>query len=175
MTDNRTPWRGLQEPNGGGKLVTSAIGVCRWSSSLDQPAFSDPRSADVCVRDLRNPDSLKAASVGADVIISTVSAIGRAKVGDSFATTDSAGNINLIDAAAAAGAKQFIFVSFDGNGMPDALEARWNAAGDPFSRSFAALMLGVARGAAAECELREEFPIRMTTVGEFAHGLRARV
>jgi uncharacterized protein YbjT (DUF2867 family) len=228
--------------------------------------------------------------VGADVVISTVTAIGRAKAGDSFAGSDSAGNINLIDAAAAAGAKQFIFVSFDANRIPDAplieakrdveehlersglaytilhpalfmeswlgpmlfadtaagtatlygkrdvriryvavadvaevavrcvdnpaarnavipfggpealtqrealmrfeeafakpftvtelpedaLEARWVGAGDPFSRSFAALMLGVARGAAAGCELREEFPIRLTTVGDYARGLRAR-
>jgi uncharacterized protein YbjT (DUF2867 family) len=56
----------------------------------------------------------------------------------------------------------------------EALQARWAAAPDPFSRSFAALMLGVARGAAAGCELRQAFPIRMTTVAEFARGLHGR-
>jgi uncharacterized protein YbjT (DUF2867 family) len=55
-----------------------------------------------------------------------------------------------------------------------ALEVRWAAAPDPFSRSFAALMLGVARGAVGGAELPKEFPIRLTTVGQFAHGLRAR-
>ena len=269
----------------------SVRALVRAGSAPERVSALRELGCDAVACDLRNSDSLKAACLGADVVVSTVSAIGRAKAGDSFATTDSAGNINLIDAAAAAGAKQFVFVSFDGNGMPeaplvaakrdveehlkqsglaytilhpalfmeswlgpmlfadtaagtatvygsrdvriryvavadvaevavrcvdnpaarnavipfggpealtqrealarfeeafakpftvtelpeDALEARWTAAGDPFSRSFAALMLGVARGAAAGCELRGEFPIRMTTVGEFAHGLRARV
>ena len=56
----------------------------------------------------------------------------------------------------------------------EALEARWTAAPDPHSRSFAALMLGVARGAAAGRELSPEFPIQLTTVREYATGLRAR-
>ena len=56
----------------------------------------------------------------------------------------------------------------------EALEAQWVSAPDPFSRSFAALMLGVARGAAAGCELPAAFPIRMTKVREFANGLRER-
>ena len=240
--------------------------------------------------DLKNRDSLAAACAGADVVISTVTAITTAKEGDSLAATDGAGNINLIDAAVAAGVKQFIFVSFDTSGMPesplvaakrdvdqhlersglgytilhpplfmeswlgprlfadtaagtatvygnrdvrfryvavgdvaevavrcvdnpatrnavipfggpealtqrealavfeevfakrftvtelseDALEAQWAGAPDPFSRSFAALMLGVARGAAAGCELPSSFPMRMTTVREFASGLRGR-
>lgn len=241
--------------------------------------------------DVRDRDSLAPACAGADVVISTVTAITTAKAGDSFAATDRAGNIDLVDAAGAAGAKQFIFVSFDATGMPESplvdaklaveehlersglvaytilhpalfmqswlgpmlfadtaagtatlygsrdvrfryvavadvaevavrcvenpaarnavisfggpealtqrealtrfeeaftkrftvtelpeegLEARWAAAPDPFSRSFAALMLGVARGAASGCELQAEFPIRLTTVREFANGLRGR-
>jgi nucleoside-diphosphate-sugar epimerase len=40
--------------------------------------------------------------------------------GDSFSATDGAGNIDLVDAAVAARARQFIFISFDPNGMPDA-------------------------------------------------------
>jgi uncharacterized protein YbjT (DUF2867 family) len=240
--------------------------------------------------DLKNRDSLAAACAGADVVISTVTAITTAKEGDSLAATDGAGNINLIDAAVGAAVKQFIFVSFDTSGMPesplvaakrdvdqhlersglgytilhpplfmeswlgprlfadtaagtatvygnrdvrfryvavgdvaevavrcvdnpatrnavipfggpealtqrealavfeevfakrftvtelseDALEAQWAGAPDPFSRSFAALMLGVARGAAAGCELPSSFPMRMTTVREFASGLRGR-
>jgi NADH dehydrogenase len=243
---------------------------------------------DVVTFDLKNPDTLAPACSGADVVISTVSAIGTAREGDSFAATDSAGNIGLIDAARAAGAEQFIFVSFDGTGMPEApliaakrevdehlrrsgltytilhaslfmeswlgprlfanteegratvygnrdvrfryvavadvaemavrcvdhpaarnavipfggpealtqrealmrfeeafakrftvtevpeeaLEAKWAAAADPFSKSFAALMLGVARGAAAGAELPATFPpMRMMTVREFANGL----
>jgi uncharacterized protein YbjT (DUF2867 family) len=59
--------------------------------------------------------------------------------------------------------------------LPEAaLEAQWAAARDPFSRSFAALMLGVARGAAAGRELPADFPMRMTTVREFTNSLRRR-
>ena len=243
---------------------------------------------EVAVGDVRDPASLEAACASADVVISTVTAITTAKEGDSFAATDGAGNINLINAAVAAGAQKFIFVSFDTDGMPDAplvdakrnvdeqlersglaytilhpalfmeswlgprlfadtaagtatlygnrdvrfryvavtdvaeiavrcvdspaarnavisfggpepltqrealmrfedafskrftvtelseatLEAQWAAAPDPFSRSFAALMLGVARGAAAGRELPADFPMRMTTVREFTRSLR---
>ena len=243
---------------------------------------------EVVACDLKNRPSLDAACAGAGVVISTVTVITKAKEGDTLAATDGAGNINLIDAARAVGARQFIFVSFDGTGIPDAplveakrdvekhlersglpytilhpalfmeswlgpmlfadtaagtatmygardvkiryvsvgdvaevavrcvdnpsarnavipfggpealtqrealvrfeeafdkrfavtevpeeaLEQQWATAADPFSRSFAALMLGVARGAAAGCELSGEFPVRLKTVREFVHGLR---
>ncbi len=268
----------------------SVRALVRASSMAERVSMLRELGCEVVTCDLKNPASLNAPSAGADVVISTVTAITKAKEGDSFAATDRAGNINLIDAAEAAGAKQFIFVSFDRTGMPDAplvaakhdveehlrasglaytilhpalfmeswlgpvlfadtvagaatvygnrdvrfryvavadvaevavrcvdnptarnaviafggpealtqrealmrfedafgkqftvtelpeeaLQARWAAAPDPFSRSFAALMLGVARGAAAGCELQKAFPIRMTTVAEFAHGLRGR-
>ena len=63
--------------------------------------------------DLRDSASLDVAAQGANVVISTVSIIGTAQAGDSFADTDSAGTRALIDAAKRAGASQFIFVSFD--------------------------------------------------------------
>jgi uncharacterized protein YbjT (DUF2867 family) len=242
----------------------------------------------IAVCDLKDRGSLDAACAGADTVISTVTAITTAKAGDSFAATDGAGTINLVDASVAARARQFIFVSFDTDEIPaaplmdakraaekhlrdsglaytilhsalfmeswlgamlfadtsagtarvygsrdvrfryvavadvaelvvrcidhpaarnavipfggpealtqreavkrfeeafgkpftvtevpeDALEAQWTTAAEPFAQSFAALMLGVARGCAAGCELSAEFPIRMTTVSEFATQLR---
>jgi len=264
--------------------------LVRASSAPERVAALRALGCDVVTCDLKHRDSLAPACSGAEIIISTVTAITTAKEGDSFAATDSAGNINLVDAARSAGAKQFIFVSFDTQGMPDAplvnakrdverhlqrsgltytilhpplfmeswlgpklfadtvagtatmygnrdvrfryiavadvaevavrcvdnpaaqnaviafggpealtqrdalmnfeaafgkrftvtelpeeaLEARWAAAADPFSRSFAGLMLGVSRGAAAGRETPPEFQIPMTTVQEFANGLRAR-
>ena len=72
------------------------------------------------VGDLKDPASLDAACRGADVVISTVTAITTAKAGDSFDATDAGGNANLADAAKRAGVRQFIFVSFQTDGMPDA-------------------------------------------------------
>lgn len=268
----------------------SVRALVRVSSAPERVSALRALGCETVTCDLKNRDSLAAACAGADVVISTVTAITTAKEGDSLAATDGAGNINLIDAAVAAGVKQFIFVSFDTSGMPesplvaakrdvdqhlersglgytilhpplfmeswlgprlfadtaagtatvygnrdvrfryvavgdvaevavrcvdnpatrnavipfggpealtqrealavfeevfakrftvtelseDALEAQWAGAPDPFSRSFAALMLGVARGAAAGCELPSSFPMRMTTVREFASGLRGR-
>jgi len=268
----------------------SVRALTRASSAPERVGALRALGCELVTGDLKDRGSLDRACAGADVIISTVSAIGTAKEGDSFSATDGAGNINLVDAAVAARARQFIFISFDPNGMPDAplvaakrdvdehltrsglaytilhpalfmqswlgprlfadtvagratvyggrdvriryvavtdvaevavqcvdnpaarnavipfggpealtqrealtrfeeafakpftvtevpedvLEARWAGATDPFSRSFAALMLGVARGAAAGRELPAEFPIRMTTVREFADGLRGR-
>ena len=74
----------------------------------------------IVVGDLKDPASLDAACRGVDVVVSTVTAITTAKPGDSFDATDAGGNSNLADAAKRAGARQFIFVSFQTDGMPDA-------------------------------------------------------
>ena len=268
----------------------SVRALVRASSARERVTALRALGCDVVTCDLKNRDSLAPACAGADVVISTVTAITTAKEGDSFAATDRDGNINLVDAAEAAGAKQFVFVSFDQTGMPDAplvaakrgveehlerssleytilhpplfmeawlgpmlfadpaagtatlygnrdvrfryiavadvaevavrcvdnpaarnavipfggpealtqrealrefeavfgkpftvtelpeeaLEARWKAAPEPFSQSFAGLMLGVARGAATGSELPAAFPIQMTTVRAFADGIRRR-
>ena len=268
----------------------SVRALVRASSAPERVTALQALGCDVVTCDLKNRDSLAPACAGADVVISTVTAITTAKEGDSFAATDRDGNINLVDAAEAAGAKQFVFVSFDQTGMPDAplvaakrgveehlergsleytilhpplfmeiwlgpmlfadtaagtatlygnrdvkfryvavadvaevavrcvdnpaarnavipfggpealtqrealgefeavfgkpftvtelpeeaLEARWKAAPEPFSQSFAGLMLGVARGAATGSELPAAFPIQMTTVRAFADGIRRR-
>jgi uncharacterized protein YbjT (DUF2867 family) len=50
-----------------------------------------------------------------------------------------------------------------------ALEAQWQGATDPMQRTFAALMLGAARG--HDCpaaDVLQKFPMKMTTVREFA-------
>jgi uncharacterized protein YbjT (DUF2867 family) len=60
--------------------------------------------------DLKDRASLDAACAGADVVITTATAVQRGG-SDSLQTVDTDGNRNLIDAAQAAGVKQFIFVS----------------------------------------------------------------
>jgi uncharacterized protein YbjT (DUF2867 family) len=60
--------------------------------------------------------------------------------------------------------------SFQVQEIPEqALEAQWQAATDPMQRTFAALMLACARGhEVSVADVLEKFPIKMTTVREFA-------
>ena len=60
--------------------------------------------------------------------------------------------------------------SFQVQEIPEhALEAQWQQATDPVQRTFAALMLGAARGHdAGAADVLEKFPMKMTTVREFA-------
>lgn len=60
--------------------------------------------------DLKEPSSLRTALAGADTVITTATAGGRGG-DDTIESVDLAGNRNLIDAAAQAGVRQFIFVS----------------------------------------------------------------
>lgn len=60
--------------------------------------------------DLKDRASLDAACAGIDVVITTANAVLRGGA-DTLQTVDTEGNRNLIDAAQAAGVKQFIFVS----------------------------------------------------------------
>ncbi|MBD0330796.1 MAG: NmrA family NAD(P)-binding protein [Thermoleophilia bacterium] len=62
--------------------------------------------------DLRERASLDAACAGATAVLSTATTITQRREGDSFAATDRDGQIALVDAATAAGAEQFVFVSF---------------------------------------------------------------
>ena len=95
-------------------------GLVRATSAPEKVAALEEIGVETVRGDLKDRASLDAACVGADVVISTVSIIVTAQPGDSFDATDSAGNIALIDAATAAGARQFVFVSFDTLSFPDA-------------------------------------------------------
>jgi uncharacterized protein YbjT (DUF2867 family) len=68
---------------------------------------------------LRDTASLQGACNGVETVISSVSIVGTAQPGDSFQDTDAQGTISLIEAAKKAGAKHFIFVSFDASRFPD--------------------------------------------------------
>lgn len=95
-------------------------GLVRTTSAAEKVAALQDIGVEIVRGDLKDRASLDAACAGADVVISTVTTIVTAQPGDSFDATDSAGNIALIDAAKEAGARQFIFVSFDTSSFPDA-------------------------------------------------------
>jgi uncharacterized protein YbjT (DUF2867 family) len=94
--------------------------IVRFTSNPDAVAALKKAGAETVVADLKDPSSLDIACKGADAVISSVTAVTTAKEGDSFAATDGQGNKNLIDAAGRAGAKKFVFVSFDAKYSPAA-------------------------------------------------------
>jgi len=94
--------------------------LARPTSDPGKTGALEKAGAEIARGDLKDADSLRTACEGVRTVISTVSMIGTGREGDSFAATDSAGTRQLIDAARAAGAEQFIFVSFDTSRSPEA-------------------------------------------------------
>ncbi len=93
-------------------------GLVRSTSAPEKVSGLRDSGVDVVVGDLRDPASLDKACEGVRAVISTVSMIGTAQPGDSFAETDTAGTIALIDAAQAAGVQHFVFISLDTDRYP---------------------------------------------------------
>lgn len=94
-------------------------GLVRTTSGSEKIARLMESGAEAFIGNLRDRPSLDMACKGVSTVISTVSIIGTAQPGDSFQDTDAAGTISLIEAAKAAGADHFIFVSFDASRFPD--------------------------------------------------------
>lgn len=94
--------------------------LVRPSSDAQRVAALEKAGAEITRGDLTDAESLRPACAGARVVISTVSMIATGREQDSFEATDSAGTRKLIDAARAADAEQFIFVSFDTSRSPEA-------------------------------------------------------
>ena len=66
--------------------------------------------ATLAVGDLRDPASLADACSGVDAVITTATSMARGGA-DTVESVDRAGNLNLIDAAAAHGVERFVFIS----------------------------------------------------------------
>lgn len=62
--------------------------------------------------DLKTPSTLEAACRGVTTVISTASSTFSRQAGDSILTVDELGQLNLLEAAKAAGVRHFIFISF---------------------------------------------------------------
>src|SRR5258706_1681887 len=100
----------------GGESVRALV---RPTSAPEKIAHLKELGAEAVVGDLKDHASLEAACRGATTVISTVTILTTAQPGDSFQDTDAAGNIALIDAAKAAGADHFIYISFNYDGFPE--------------------------------------------------------
>lgn len=111
-------------------LVVGATGflgseICRQLSAAQQPVRALVRTTSDAAKksalqalgielvegDLKDAASLAAACQGVQAIISTASATISRQLGDSLQSVDRDGQINLINAARAAGVKQFVYVS----------------------------------------------------------------
>ncbi len=62
--------------------------------------------------DLKDPDSLRRACQGVNAIVSTASSTLSRQPGDSIASVDAQGQLNLVSAAKSAGIERFVFVFF---------------------------------------------------------------
>ncbi|HUF64963.1 MAG TPA: NmrA family NAD(P)-binding protein [Gemmatimonadaceae bacterium] len=94
--------------------------LVRSTSAPEKVTALQKMGAQIARGELGDRGSLDAACRDIERVASTVSAITTARPGDDFHSVDSEGNRRLIDAATAAGAKQFVYVSFDTKGVPDA-------------------------------------------------------
>jgi len=86
--------------------------LVRATSSTEKIEMLRSFGAELRVGDLKDLDSISALCQGVDAVISTASSTLSRQEGDSIESVDSAGQMNLVHAAKAAGVKRFVFVSF---------------------------------------------------------------
>jgi uncharacterized protein YbjT (DUF2867 family) len=88
--------------------------------------------AETVTGDLKDPGSLRAACAGADAVITTANSTARGG-DDTIETVDRAGNRNLVEAAAEAGVRRFVFTSVLG-ASPDSPVPLMRAKGETEQR-----------------------------------------
>lgn len=68
--------------------------------------------AELAAGDLKDPASIQAACAGATAVVSTASSVLSRQPGDTIDGVDRVGQLQLVEAAASAGVKHFVYVSF---------------------------------------------------------------
>ena len=86
-------------------------GLVRPTSSPEKVAQLKALGVQIVLGDLREPHSLQAACRGAEVVISSASALLSPQPGDSISVTDQQGQLDLVQAARQAGVSRFVLVS----------------------------------------------------------------
>ena len=109
----------------GGKRVRALV---RETSNPERIAALNSIGTELVRGDLKDRRSLDAACRGATAVISTASSIISRQEGDSIETVDHQGQLDLIDAAAAAGVEHFVLVSFPGTDVDFPLQSAKRAA-----------------------------------------------
>jgi NADH dehydrogenase len=96
LSAQRKPVRALVRPTGD-------------ASRIDELRAS---GAEVATGDLKDPASIRAACAGATAVLSTASSMLSRQPGDTIDGVDRIGQLQLIEAAASAGVKHFVYISF---------------------------------------------------------------
>jgi len=86
--------------------------LVRATSSKEKVEALRSSGVELCVGDLKDPQSVAAACRGVDAVISTASSTLSRQSGDSIESVDGAGQLNLVNAAKDANVGRFLFVSF---------------------------------------------------------------
>jgi len=86
--------------------------LVRETGSPEKAAYLKSLGASLVTGDLKNRASLERACRDVSVVVSTASSTLSRQAGDSIATVDRQGQLDLVDAAEAAGVNRFVFVSF---------------------------------------------------------------
>jgi uncharacterized protein YbjT (DUF2867 family) len=86
--------------------------LVRPTSSKEKVETLRSSGVDLCVGDLKDPQSIVAACRGVDAVISTASSTLSRQSGDSIESVDAEGQMNLVNASKDAGVGRFLFVSF---------------------------------------------------------------
>ena len=86
--------------------------LVRSTSSKEKVETLRSGGVEICVGDLKDPDSIRAACRGVDAVISTASSTLSRQAGDSIESVDAAGQMNLVNAAKAANVGRFVYLSF---------------------------------------------------------------
>lgn len=97
----------------GGLIVRTLLDRGRPVRALVRGTSGDaagPAGAETVVGDLKDPPSLAAACRGVSAVVTTANSVGRSGV-DTVESVDRRGNHDLIEAAAAAGVRRFVFTS----------------------------------------------------------------
>jgi NADH dehydrogenase len=110
-----------------GKPVRALV---RATSDAEQVALLGRLGAELVRGDLRDRASLDAACHQARVVISSATAVHAKQEGDSIESIDQQGQLKLVDAAAGAGVRHFILVSFPPVDVPFPLQTAKRAVED---------------------------------------------
>jgi uncharacterized protein YbjT (DUF2867 family) len=86
--------------------------LVRATSSRDKIEMLRSSGIELCIGDLKDPQSIAAACRGVDAVISTASSTLTRQPGDSIQSVDAAGQLSLVSAAKDGNVSRFVFVSF---------------------------------------------------------------
>jgi len=84
----------------------------RATSSPEKTGRLNAQGVELFLGDLKDPSSVGSACRGVEAVISTASSTLSRQPGDSIESVDLAGQMNLVEAAKAAGVERFVLVSF---------------------------------------------------------------